>query len=666
MQAPCVYGTSPPCVFDTSPSCPVSLTHPRPVSSTRPPPVSMTHPYPVSMTHPCPVSSTRPDPCPDPTPMIQPDPVNSQSQSAVDGELALPKSMLNVSAPPWQQQTMREPLQQVMKTEPVRMSASHHSSSHESDDTGVEYLETMKKLAVATMLPKSELTVFDGNPLKYFIFMRTFENNVEKDTDDFSRRLQLLVQFCTGKARRVIESCILLEPEEGYLKAKRLLAERFGDVFKVSNSWMEKVSNGPIIKPGDREALQELADDLGSCAMTLKATGRLAQINNEDRLVKILGRCPGFVKSRWQSHVQDIRTKGREPNIEDVQRLAKTIALEKNDPVYGKLMDGEGKDSAATTKTGRRMGQATIRPTSQRNMNFSVQTNGENIKQIGEHVKCYYCEKNHKVDSCEEFKKLNGEEKFKVIRAKKLCDNCLSSFHYAAGCRRKHACEVPGCEIKRKHMTSVHDQVLEFEQRRNEQWKKTAGGDQRDNARDPKQFVGLASQTGAGCGNQALSIVPVKVQARGKGKLVENYALLDSGSTATFCSASLLRELGEKGRRCQMSVATIDGVKEDCKSSVTSLEVLDLDDDVLVELPNAFSMQQLNISKDAIARQEDVDRLAYLQGVQLPRAIDNGEISLLIGADVCLKLYSQWKFANLEMEGHLLLRQDLDGLSMDH
>ena len=564
----------------------------------------------------------------------KPLPVNSQWQSAVDSEFPCPKSMLNPSAPPWQQPTMREPLQQVMKTKPVRMTAGHHSSSHESNDAGVEYLETMQNLAVATMLPKSELIVFDGNPLKYFIFMRTFENNVEKETDDFSRRLQLLIQFCTGRARRVIESCILLESEEGYLKAKKLLAERFGDVFRVSNSWTEKVSDGPIIKPGDREALQELADDLESCAITLKATGRLAQINNKDRLVKILGRCPGFVKSLWQSVVQDIRAKGREPNIEDVQRLVKTVALEKNDPVFGKLMDGGGKDSAATAKMGRRMGQANIRLTSQRNMNFSVQTNGENVKQIGGHVKCYYCEKNHKIDSCEEFKKLNGEEKFKIIRAKKLCDNCLSSFHYAAGCRRKNACEVPECEFKRKHMTSVHEQVMAFEKGRNEQWRKTAGVDQRDNARDLKQFVGLVSQSGAGCGSQALSIVPVKVKARGQNKLVETYALLDSGSTATFCSASLLRELGEEGRRCQMSVATIDGVKEDCKSSVTSLEVLDLDEDVLVELPNVFSIQQLNISKDAIATQKDVDRLTYLQGLQLPRALDNGEINLLIGVDV--------------------------------
>ena len=217
---------------------------------------------------------------------------------------------MSPAAPPWNPQNMKEPVQQEKDAKPLRASVYRSPSTDESDDVSVAYLEAMKKLAVATILPKSELTVFDGNPLKYFIFMRTFENNVEKDTDDYARRLQLLIQFCTGKARRVIESCILLEPEEGYLKAKRMLAERFGDIFKVSNSWIAKVSNGPIIKPTDRETLQELADDLESCEITLKATGRMMQINNQDRLVKILERCPGFVKSRWQSHVQDIRARG--------------------------------------------------------------------------------------------------------------------------------------------------------------------------------------------------------------------------------------------------------------------------------------------------------------------------------------------------------------------
>ncbi len=83
-------------------------------------------------------------------------------------------------------------------------------------------------------------------------------------------------------------------------------------------------------------------------------------------------------------------------------------------------------------------------------------------------------------------------------------------------------------------MTSVHGPVLPFQQRRIDQRRQTASEDQQENVRDQRHFVGLTSQTGAGCGRQALSIVPVKVKARGKGKLIETYALLDSGSTASF------------------------------------------------------------------------------------------------------------------------------------
>ena len=61
----------------------------------------------------------------------------------------------------------------------------------------------------------------------------------------------------------------------------------------------------------------------------MKTTGRLNQVNSEDRLVKILERCPGFVKARWQSRVQEIRSEDREPNIEDVRKLVSRVAMEK-------------------------------------------------------------------------------------------------------------------------------------------------------------------------------------------------------------------------------------------------------------------------------------------------------------------------------------------------
>ena len=110
---------------------------------------------------------------------------------------------------------------------PLNPYASHWNPAKENPSGGIrinttvsgeEYLDIMNKLKIATLLPKSELCVFDGNPLKCFLFIRSFENNVEKDNCDFSRSLHLLIQFCT--TRRAIEGCILLQPQEGYMKAK--------------------------------------------------------------------------------------------------------------------------------------------------------------------------------------------------------------------------------------------------------------------------------------------------------------------------------------------------------------------------------------------------------------------------------------------------------------
>ena len=127
---------------------------------------------------------------------------------------------------------------------------------------------TLKKLAESRMLPKSEIIHFDGNPLRYYISMKHFENHVEKDTDDNGRRLQ----YCSDKAKKVVESCVLLSEGEGYYEAKWLLEERFGSKYKYLYS-INKVSNSPSVKPSDREALIDLADDLQNCEITLRAIG---------------------------------------------------------------------------------------------------------------------------------------------------------------------------------------------------------------------------------------------------------------------------------------------------------------------------------------------------------------------------------------------------------
>ena len=75
--------------------------------------------------------------------------------------------------------------------------------------------------------PTVEYMRYDGDLIKYVSFVYNFETCLKKDNPDNSRRLQLLIQHCYGKARDAIESCLNLPVDEGYHVAKSTLREKF-------------------------------------------------------------------------------------------------------------------------------------------------------------------------------------------------------------------------------------------------------------------------------------------------------------------------------------------------------------------------------------------------------------------------------------------------------
>ena len=68
--------------------------------------------------------------------------------------------------------------------------------------------------------PILELFKFDGNPTPYLRFMSVFESTIETVESDDKVKLLYLIQHCTGKAKSMIEYCLLLEPSHGFAKAK--------------------------------------------------------------------------------------------------------------------------------------------------------------------------------------------------------------------------------------------------------------------------------------------------------------------------------------------------------------------------------------------------------------------------------------------------------------
>ena len=78
--------------------------------------------------------------------------------------------------------------------------------------------------------------------------MKSSENQIEKDTDDNGSRLQLLIQYYNGKARKVIESCVLLDQEEGYNEAKRDFVASIMCLILGSTKYQMAHQSNPVIE----------------------------------------------------------------------------------------------------------------------------------------------------------------------------------------------------------------------------------------------------------------------------------------------------------------------------------------------------------------------------------------------------------------------------------
>ena len=488
-------------------------------------------------------------------------------------------------------------------------------------------------------LPKSAIVTFDGSPLNYRQFKKTIANSVEKFTEDGDIRLQLLIQHCTGKAREAIKSCGMLNGIQGYEKAKELLKKQVGEKYVVPKASIDKLSYGPPIRLNDSEALNDLADDLENCEITLKVSGRLDQVNNEDRMVQILERVPPYLRSRWLKTVQEIRVCGRDPTFADLKKLIRTASKEKNDPVFGSILDPVFKQDRSRVKPRTRFSSTHAVHAGSTDPKYRV-GNGRGFT-LNPSIKCFLCNGSQNLETCGQFSAKSSEEKLKFVCDRKLCENCLSYSHFASGCRSPRSCTIEQYTIASKHLQSLHDAlVASFRSRDgegNNQRVSGPGVDQLPAELHAQQSHHVMKRNVEAFDTKpeikALPIVPVKVKGRDKDVIVTTYALLDNGSTSSWYSESLAKRLGVVGSRVQVSLSTIetDSIPLSCRR--VNLEVMDTAEVNMVELPDVLTKDKLHVSTDCVSSQDDVDRRPHLWNMKVPKVI-RSEVELLIGQDV--------------------------------
>ena len=103
---------------------------------------------------------------------------------------------------------------------------------------------------------------------------------------------------------------------------------------------------------------------------------------------------------------------------------------------------------------------------------------------------------------------------------------------------------------------------------------------------------------------KALPVVPVKVKGRGSGEIITTYALLDNVSTSTCCSENLVKKLGVVGPRIQVTLSTIEKDSNPTTCHRVCLEIMDMNEINMIELPEVLTKEKLNFTMDGVACQD--------------------------------------------------------------
>ncbi|XP_060799417.1 uncharacterized protein LOC132901020 [Neoarius graeffei] len=564
---------------------------------------------------------------------LQPHPLPLQPQP--------PLQLLQPQLPPWsqpqlqQQQSQPQPqlqpqLPPQVQFQPQAQTPSLASSPHDSHLVTVlenqnELTKLLMRQQLSSTLPQGSISVFDGEVLEYKSFIHNFKNTIERKTDNCRDRLQYLIQYTKGQAQRLVKSCEYMEPDRGYEKALKLLKENFGNEYKISCAYLEKALSWPQIKPQDAKSLQEFAMFLRSCCNAMEEMTYREELDTISTMRSIAVKLPYKLREKWCNKAFELQQQRQSRvRILDLVSFMETQVRVAGDPMFGDLRDqpvGKGKANA-NVKT---------RPSKPSSSSFATSIAPvKGTSYVPSDQSCDFCSSKHALDSCQKFTRKAHRDKLSFLRSKGICYGCLTSGHISKDCSRRLICNV----CRRNHPSSLHIATKET-------------------ANPPESAAESCAHIGAGDNEGVLSIVAVKVRAAKGSHVIETYALLDPGSSATFCSEELMTRLNLTGKRTNILLRTMSQETSVPTYVVSGLEISALNSDTFFSLPGTLTQKNMPVTSSSIPKQSDLAHWAYLGKVTIPSICS--KVELLIGTNAP-HLLEPWEVINSQNGGPYAVR----------
>lgn len=458
------------------------------------------------------------------------------------------------------------------------------------------------ELANALTLPKVSVPHFSGNPVEYATFVRLFEEVIASKVTCDRTKLTYLCTLLRGEALQAVKPMLVSFKSDSYERARDILYERYGESFLVTQSLLKSLSSGAKISGAI--GLRQLADEISEASAVMDEIS--ADADSQSFLSEVIKRCPAYVQRKWSDFAMDIRENtGRYPGFIQLEMFMRRIERRASDPVYGNTND-------------------------LRNSNRSGVVNAIGTPSHGSHdrnsMSCPACDGQHTLTSCTNFKSMTVPDRKDLVRRFRLCFRCLSYGHFSGSCGVTSACDHNGCPGRHHALLHVDRQYRRpFIARATQDGVQHRPVQERDAVTSvTSDAVRLNACKDSTSARVCLPIIPLLVHG------VKVRALLDTGSTSSLVSRSLMKRLGILGETCSVELETVHGMKEIRTQSI-AVSVSPLSSHEVFKLEGLLVVDK--IPAETSHERNDVKDFLYLEGLSLPRCSEGGPVDILIGMD---------------------------------
>ena len=157
----------------------------------------------------------------------------------------------------------------------------------------------------ASNLPVKEPQIISGDYFEYPALATAFDSIICSKVPSNRDRLYFLDKYTKGKANNVVKGFLAMSSDSAYIKARKVLDQRFGNPVHVAGAYKSSLRSWSKINDGDSSGLQDFSDFLVCYEEAMKTMQSMGDLDSTETLRLVSSKLPLYSAVKWCRHAHE-------------------------------------------------------------------------------------------------------------------------------------------------------------------------------------------------------------------------------------------------------------------------------------------------------------------------------------------------------------------------